>query len=152
MFVLVLARPADATWSLVAVDPATGEVGVAMASCGAAAALGDADETLAPMVLAPGNGAGVVQGTVRPSAIEEMETLLAAGTFSASGIVQTLVEAEEDDSLSAVRQYAVVVLDDSSGQAGLHSGDETAPASLALAVDEATAQGVRLVDRTVIEE
>jgi uncharacterized Ntn-hydrolase superfamily protein len=149
------ATSAGATWSIVAVDDDTGEVGVAMAACGPVAALGEADRTLDPIVLVPGRGAGVLQGTVRPAAIGEMEALLSApgavGTASGADVVAVLLAAEDDPTLVSVRQYGVVLLGDRSDSAGLHLGDDSADAAAGLAADGVTVLGVGLVDRAVAE-
>ena len=141
--VMGLAGPAAATWSIVAVDDESGEVGVAMASCAAAGALGDADEVLAPIVLVPGKGAGVLQGTVRPPAIAEMTELLAHGDITAPMVVETLLAAEVDETLIPVRQYGVVVLGDYSGSPGVHVGEENGPEAVAIGTSGATVQAVR---------
>lgn len=141
--VLGLAGPAAATWSIVAVDEDSGEVGAAMASCAAAAALGDADEVLAPIVLVPGRGAGVLQGTVRPSAIEEMAELLTRADITAPLVIEMLLAAEEDGALASVRQYGVVLIGDDSESPGVHVGEDTGPEAVAIGATGVTVQTVR---------
>ena len=150
--VLFAAAPAAATWSVVAVDPESGEVGVAMASCSSAAALGESDEVLAPIVLVPGVGAGVVQGTIRPAAIDEMAMLIGEPGVSAPVVVEALLVAEQDPSLVSVRQYGVVQLGDDGNDIGLHVGDDNGPSALAIGSSDVTVQAVHTVDSAVGEQ
>ncbi len=115
--VLVLAAPSSATWSIVAVDEDTGEVGVAMASCVPASVLGNEGQVLVPVLLAPGVAVGAVQGIADPSLIE----LAGAELLDRSDpkvIVETLLE---QDDLASARQYGFVSL--------VHRNTATADAS-----------------------
>lgn len=114
--VLTLAGPANATWSIVGVDPETGEVGVAIASCVPISQLGDLEEPLFLVALVPGVGAGVTQAQVNPSAPQRMETLLGVGQ-SASDVIED-VSSEAFDAQFEVRQHGVVTL------AGSAAGDQ----------------------------
>ena len=149
MLLFGMATPAAATWSIVAVDDETGEVGVAMAACASAAALGDEDQVLAPIVVVPNRGAGVVQGIVRAPAITEMRSLLSVPDVDAPTVVDTLV-AVDDEQLQAVRQYGVVLLGDSANP-GSYSGLDAEPAAAAQTATGVSVQGVGLVDALVID-
>lgn len=59
--VLAMADPAAATWSIVAVDDDSGDVGVAIASCVPYDVIGNPDEAAVPVVLDPGRAAAVTQ-------------------------------------------------------------------------------------------
>lgn len=114
--VFTFVGPADATWSIVGVDPETGEVGVAIASCVPISQLGDLEEPLFLVALVPGVGAGVTQAQVNPSAPQRMETLLGVGQTAIDVIDD--VSSEEFDAQFEVRQHGVVTL------AGSAAGDE----------------------------
>lgn len=123
--VLAVAGPAAATWSIVAVDEDTGEVGAALASCVPAGVLGEPDRPLVPVVLVPGVGAAITQGSILPTAPGEMRQLLTDGAGP-----QQLIDAvlEEDDQASA-RQYAVVLLAETEGaRVATHTGVDVEPA------------------------
>ncbi len=149
--VLLLPASASATWSLVAVDEGTGEVGVAMAACGSAAVLGDADQVLGPAVLVPGRGVGVVQGVVRPESIAEMEALIGGASPSATAIIESLLAAEDDPDLIEVRQYGLALLNGTDRVAS-HNGDLTDQISHTVSGTDVVAVGVRTVDQAVVDE
>ena len=106
--VVLIAGPAAATWSIVGVDPETGEVGVAIASCVPISQLGDLEEPLFLVALVPEVGAGVTQAQVNPSAPDRMETLLGVGKTAQEVIAD--VSSEEFDAQFEVRQHGVVTL------------------------------------------
>ncbi len=106
--ILGFVGPAHATWSIVGVDPDTGEVGVAIASCVPISQLGDLEEPLFLVALVPGIGAGVSQAQVNPSAPDRIETLLGVGR-SASDVIED-VSSEAFDAQFEVRQHGVVTL------------------------------------------
>lgn len=110
-------RPADATWSIVAVDPDTGLVGAAMASCISAGVLGDPGQALVPVVLVPGRAAAVTQGTIDPMAPPEMRAALTSG----AGAEEMVAILSADDDQLIVRQYGAAVIED------LESGREPDP-------------------------
>ena len=130
---------AEATWSVVAVDPETGEVGVAVASC-----VGF-EVTVVP-VLVPGVGAAASQALVSQASGERIVEALASGA-SASSVIQTVVAADDapDD-----RQFGVVVLD--GGGAGWTGADNLDVALDRRVVDAtASAQGNILVSERVVD-
>jgi uncharacterized Ntn-hydrolase superfamily protein len=107
--VLVLyGAPAAATWSIVATDVETREVGVAAASCIAGV------ERAGGVV--PGRGVMASQGLVNPRALERGKELIAGG--ASPGEVVLAITAEEFDrnsfwswrSGTRVRQYGVAVI------------------------------------------
>ena len=95
-----------ATWSIVAVDPATREVGVAGASCIANA------QMIAG--LAPGRGAIAAQAMANFEGRDRGVELLAGGA-SPQAVIETLASARFDSFLgidtSRLRQYGVAALD-----------------------------------------
>ena len=133
-FVLVLAVPASAgaTWSIVAVDPETQEVGVAVASC-VEAPFGT---TLLPEVvgLAPGVGALAAQAYLSEEYRDQAVALLAAGN-SAQDVVDMVVAADPG---SGTRQYGVVTL---AGQTATFTGAATSDWAGELQGENVTAQG-----------
>lgn len=130
---------AEATWSVVAVDEETGEVGVAVASC-----LGF-EVTVVP-VLVPGVGAGASQANISKPSGQRMVDALAGGAL-AQETIDAVVEA--DDGMEE-RQFGVVVLGD--GGAGWTGGD-----TLDVAIDKRSedgtvaAQGNILVSQDVVD-
>jgi uncharacterized Ntn-hydrolase superfamily protein len=132
------------TWSVVAVDPVTGDVGVSMASC--------VPETHGDAVaaLAPGRGAAAVQArwdlTNRNRVFELLEQGLPAGE------IVRRVTAPEADSVLGRRQYGVVTMAGGSVELAGYSGDRTSTWS-GRAHDESmavTAQGNTLVSEAVV--
>jgi len=114
---LLLDAPlARATWSIVATDPETAEVGIAGASC-----IGDV-EVIGGLV--PGHGVIAAQGLTNGAARERGQELLAAGESPQRVIAEITSDAFDPDpwwsftSGAQVRQYGVVAL-----------GFESAPAS-----------------------
>jgi len=102
---LLEATPACATWSIVAVDPETREVGVAGASC-----IGGS-EVVARVV--PGRGAVAAQAIPSFAGRDELARLLASGKSPAAALA--VVTSSAFDSLLGVpttrlRQYGVVAL------------------------------------------
>lgn len=113
---LLLPATARATWSIVAVDPHTREVGVAVASCVEA----PAGNTLLPQVagLAPGVGALAAQALY--DSMERNEALMRlAGGAAPRDLIDGVLAG---DPLAAMRQYGVVTLD---LQVATYTGDAT---------------------------
>jgi len=130
---------AEATWSVVAVDEETGEVGVAVASC-----VGF-EVTVVP-VLVPGVGAGASQANISKPSGQRMVDALAGGA-SAQQTIDAVVAA--DDGMEE-RQFGVVVLGD--GGAGWTGGDTLDVAVDKRSEDETTAvQGNILVSQDVVD-
>lgn len=96
---------AGATWSIVAVDPRTREVGVAVASCVDA----PYGETLLPFVagLAPGHGALAAQALFDASLRDEALARLGRGA-APQAVLDAVVAG---DSAFATRQYGVVTIE-----------------------------------------
>ena len=133
------ATAAHATWSVVAADEATGEVGVAVASC-----VGF-EVTVVP-VLVPGVGAGASQAHIsKPSGDRIVDAL--AGGSSAKETIDAVVAADDG---SEERQFGVVVLGD--GGAGWTGGD-TLDVALDKRSDDDTVsvQGNILVSEEVVD-
>ena len=142
VLVVAAAAPASATWSIVGADPATGEVGVAVASCV------PVEVALVP-VLAPGIGAAASQANQNFASGPTLLDSLESGA-NAEEVVAT-VTAPTYDPLAAQRQFGVVTLDGS--VAGF-----TGPENMAVALNRsntagtATAQGNILVSERVIDD
>jgi uncharacterized Ntn-hydrolase superfamily protein len=131
--------PASATWSVVGVDPETGEVGVAVASC-----VGF-EVTVVP-VLVPGVGAGASQADISAPSGDSMAEALAAGS-SAEEVIDAVVAS---DAAPETRQFGVVVLDD--GGAGW-TGSDTLDVALDRRSEDGTVavQGNILVSQDVVD-
>lgn len=139
-----MASPAGATWSIVAVDPETGEVGVALASCVPAAILGDPTSTLVPIVLVPGTGAAVTQGELNLAAPQRISELLRAG--AEPGAVVADLTRPDFDGAATGRQHAVV----SSVAVAAHTGVDLPPQALDRQGSNVSVQGNLLVSDDVV--
>jgi uncharacterized Ntn-hydrolase superfamily protein len=106
------------TFSIVAIDPQTGDVGAAGASCVPISA-----SVLAGLV--PGQGAAAVQAAFTPKNLTQVLELLSQGA-TASEIIE-LVSDEDYDQNNFIRQYGVVTLNEGEIQAvgftGLENND-----------------------------
>lgn len=129
---------AEATWSVVGVDPTTGEVGVAVASC-----VGF-EVTVVPVIV-PGIGAAASQADISSVSGQRFVDALAADA-SAQAALDAVVAADDD---SDARQFGVVVLD--GGGAGW-TGSETMDVALDRRSTDGTAsaQGNILVSDEVV--
>ena len=144
MVALILgwSTPVPATWSIIAVDPETGLVGAAMASCVPASVLGDPDQALVPVVLVPGVGAGITQGTIEPTAPPRLRELLGLG----AGAEEVVLGLTEDDDQLVARQYAAAVIDaEGPERVATFTGSEVEGASGAVATSRAGAAGTERV-------
>ncbi len=143
-----LAGRADATWSIVAVDQETGQVGVAMASCVPAGLLGEPDEALVPVVLLPGRAAAVTQGSIDPDAPAALRQVLADGAAPQLAI-DTVLELDEQPT---ARQFGIVLLDDVDGSwSAAYTGADAEQPRGDRVGDNASAQGVLLADPAVVD-
>ncbi len=116
-------QSAEATWSVVAVDSETGEVGVAVASC-------VGFEVTAVPVLVPGVGAAASQANISAPSGERFVDALVGGATASEAIEVVLAADDAPDD----RQFGVVVLD--GGGAGWTGAD-----TLDVALDRRTANG-----------
>lgn len=134
---------AQATWSIVGVDPETQEVGIAVASC-VPAPFGT---TILPQVagLVPGVGALAAQAQFSQQTRDQAVQLLARGHTPQEVI--DMVNAS--DVGAASRQYGVVTLD---GLAATWTGSSTLDWAGDLQGDLATAQGNILYGSDVVED
>lgn len=110
---LLLGAPASATWSIVAADPATGQVGGAGTSC-----VGGLDVAII-YASEPGVGAVHAQARVNQAGRDEAARLLAAGS-SPEEIIQSITD-PSFDGRAGERQYGVV--DTQGGSAGWTGSD-----------------------------
>ncbi len=144
---LLWASPATATWSVVGVDPETGEVGVAIASCVPADALGDLNETLVPVVLIPDVGAGVTQAALFPAAAVRIRELVEIGR-TPEEIVGNLI-GDEFDPDAALRQHGVVTF---GSEAAGFTGAENSSTALDAQASGVSVQGNILVSESVVND
>ncbi len=145
--VLLGLAPANATWSIVGVDPDTGEVGVAIASCVPGVLLGDLDEPLEPVVLVPGVGAGVSQAALNSDAPPEIRRLLADGAPPEA--VLSAITSPTFDARSEDRQHAVVLL---GGEGAGFTGQSNQSVALDRSADLGWVQGNILVSEAVVDD
>ena len=132
------------TWSIAALDPRTGEVGVAMASC--------VPETFGDAVtaLVPGKGVAATQAAWNlENRIRVFEAL--KDGVSAQEVIGR-VTAPSADPVTSRRQYGVVTMTDGAVQVSGYTGDGTSDwagiqSDLGMAV---TAQGNTLVSEAVV--
>jgi hypothetical protein len=138
MVMLAMASPAWATVSIVAVDPATGQVGVAAASC--------AQFDLARIAtVLPGVGAAVSQGRQRggdPMAL--LSTMQSASTAQDALDRAAPAGAGGDDT----RQYAVVMR---TGGTAMRTGSHLPPAAAETSADTVVVVGNSLTSPKVVE-
>ena len=142
LLLLVSAGPAAATWSIVGVDPDTGEVGVAVASC-------VSFNVASVPVLVPGRGAAASQAALNEDSGDPIVAGLEEG-LTAAEVIERLTAADVDPEAST-RQYGVVTLD---GTAAGHTGADDDPVALDLQNADATAsaQGNILVAEAVVAD
>ena len=146
--VVIGAGPAAATWSIIAVDPETGEVGAAMAACSPVAALGESDEVPAPIVLVPGRGVAVAQGSVDPNDLVQLRAVLTDPAIVDAEAVIVTVTADNDPELQSVRQYAVVA----DGSVAAFDGPQTEAVASVVTGPEVAAQGVTVASAAVVDD
>ena len=132
------------TWSLAAMDPATGAVGVAMASC--------VPETFGDGVaaLVPGRGVAAVQAAWNRDNRNRVYRLLRQG-MGAEAIIERVTDPAAD-TVTARRQYGVITLRDGVVEIAGFTGEGTSDWA-GIASDEAmavTAQGNTLVSEAVV--
>ncbi|MFM2437872.1 MAG: hypothetical protein RLZ55_689, partial [Actinomycetota bacterium] len=140
--VVFAALPAHATWSVIGTDQATGEVGVAVASC-------VAGEVVVVPVLVPSTGAAASQANLNSSSGDQLVTDLQAGQ-TAQQIVAN-VTAPSFDSMAAQRQFGAVTLTaTAAGYTG--SQNDVAAASVQNPSQTASVQGNTLVSDAVVTE
>lgn len=133
------APPAAATWSLVAVDPSTGEVGAAAATCGKMVWF------IAEVV--PGRGAVVAQADTLLDGRDLGAEGLSAG-LTPTEILATLTDPTFDPAFET-RQYGVAAL---SGEAAAFTGAQTEDVATSLSDAALTVQGNLLTGSAVVEE
>jgi uncharacterized Ntn-hydrolase superfamily protein len=141
---LLLAAPAAATWSLVAVDPVQREVGVAIASC-----IGGVERTLG---VVPGRGVVVAQAWTSFRGRDRAVALLGQGV-SPADVLAEIANVDFDRwslSLFALRQYGVAALDGAGGGARAFTGASTTEWKGDLQGDGVSVQGNMLRGAEVV--
>jgi uncharacterized Ntn-hydrolase superfamily protein len=136
---------AGATWSVVAADPATGEVGAAGATCGPSVA------TIARLV--PGKGVVVAQGLSSFEGRDHARNMLVQGS-SANSIVEAITSPQVDQSfflIRQLRQYGVVSLHGGTVSVAGSTGGLTLPARGTREAFGAMALGNTLVSGSVLD-
>ncbi|MBL9076212.1 MAG: DUF1028 domain-containing protein [Planctomycetes bacterium] len=99
---LLAASPLRATWSIVIVDLATGEVAIGIATC-----LTGFDLRPATIVVVPGYGAAAAQSFIGPLALRE---LIRSGLLAGTPAAQILAQLAAADVGHQGRQYGIVGL------------------------------------------
>lgn len=148
-------QPAGATWSIVAGDEATGQVGAAIASCVPIDVVGDPNRVLVPVVVVPGRAVAVTQAALNLEAPDRIRELVAAGATPAE-IVSDLTDPEHDP-LADLRQHAVVGLGQGVAAATGHGTeavalDRTVDGVAAGSADTVAVQGNLLVSEAVVDD
>jgi uncharacterized Ntn-hydrolase superfamily protein len=147
---LVIAAPAGATWSIVAVDPRTNEVGGAIASCVDLPARYYGDEgALRNLVLVAGTGAGVTQALLNLDTADRIRADLEAGLSASATIAD--VSSTTFDGAADQRQHGVVRLDDPAAAAAF-TGARAEPWAGDTTGDGVSVQGNILVSEAVVEQ
>lgn len=137
MITLWWAIGAQATWSVVAVDPDTSEVGVAGATCGAFVwMIGD---------VAPGHGAVAAQYATNLKAKREAADRMAEGQAPEEVLAAITAPAFDDE--PQLRQYGLASLD---GPAVAYTGDEAEGPALSAVGETWTVQGNTLATSDVV--
>lgn len=139
MLVLCAARPAHATWSIVAVDPATGEVGGASATC--------TPWAQAIFEVVPGKGVIVTQAASNRWARYRGKVLLIEGQGPAAIIAD--ITDRDFDPRRAIQQHGVAALGFRPDAAG-YTGAETGRAAGDLQAAGVSVQGNILAGRGVL--
>ncbi len=134
-FLLLLARPALTTWSIVAIDTASGEVGSAGASC--TASVGGI------VAIVPGKGVVVAQAASNTKARQRAVAMLRQG-YAPKEIVAQISDVWFDAS-RAQQQCGVVALARAGAPAGF-TGGETANAHADLQAYGVSVQGNSMAD------
>ncbi|MEM7337902.1 MAG: DUF1028 domain-containing protein [Actinomycetota bacterium] len=145
--VLVLVEPAAATWSIVAVDDDTGEVGAGIASCVPYEVIGNPDEPAVPVILDPGRAAAVTQAQLDIEAPARIRQFLAANA-GAAAIVGELIDPDTDE-LASVRQHAVVRRP---AETAAHTGADNDPVALDRQGEGVSVQGNLLASEAVVSD
>jgi uncharacterized Ntn-hydrolase superfamily protein len=144
--IAALPEIASATWSIVAADPATGEVGAAGATCGPSVAV------IARVV--PGKGAVVAQGLSSSEGRDHARDMLRQGS-SAKAIIDAVTSSEVDQRFFVVRQlrqYGVVSLHDATVSVAGSTGALTWPSRGSREAAGAMVVGNMLANRSVLDK
>ncbi len=145
-FVALLPFVASATWSIVAVDPETGEVGAAGATCFPDVAV------IARVV--PGKGAVVAQGLTSNEGRDHASKMLREGS-AANAIVGAITSTHVDQSIALIRQtrqYGVVTLQEGKPTTASFTGHFTSHARGARSADGVSVQGNILASTDVLDK
>lgn len=139
----LVAFPLSATWTIVAVDPATGEVGGAGASATFAVWM--------VLGLAPGQGVVAAQAATNEEArLEALRLLRSSGGGSAQAIVQALASPAFDPSRE-LQQYGLARLGSLGPEAAAFTGRETESWAGSRGGKTYTVQGNILTDGAVVD-
>ncbi len=147
LVIVTLASPAEATWSIVAADAESDEVGAVIASCVPVEILGRVEEPLVPIVVIPGVAIGVTQAQMNLDAPAHMRELVAAGA-TPDEIIDELTSPSFDE-MASLRQHAIVRLP---SEVAAATGSDNAPEAIDQVADGVSVQGNLLVSRAVVDE
>jgi uncharacterized Ntn-hydrolase superfamily protein len=137
---------ACATWSVVAVDPQTGEVGAAGATCGPDVAV------IARVV--PGKGAVVAQGMTSEEGRNHASKMLREGS-AANAVIEAITSTRVDQSMAIIRhtrQYGVVALQEGTPTTASFTGNFTSHVRGARAATGVSVQGNILASTDVLDK
>ncbi|MCP3991107.1 MAG: DUF1028 domain-containing protein [Actinomycetia bacterium] len=144
---VALTSPAEATWSIVAADPESAEVGAAIASCVPVEVLGRVGEPLVPIIVIPGVAIGVTQAQMNLDAPARIRELVAAGATPRE-IIDELTSPSFDE-VASLRQHAIVRLPSDVAAA---TGADNSPEALDQVAEGVSVQGNLLVSTAVVDD
>lgn len=139
LILLNAASPASATWSIIAVDRSTAEIGIVGASC--------TFDVSGIASVVPGKGAIVVQAASNYFARMKGVDLMEEG----ASVQQVLNAMQADEFTPQRQQYGVITLQDINGPL-THSGNEISNWNGSLSAADVAVMGNLLVSQAVVED
>ena len=138
---------AQHTFSIVAVDPLTGEVGSAGASCLDVTKMGMAADTISQLF--PNKGSINCQAHYNPANQLIAKQRLNSG-YSPGDIIEWLIT-HDVDGFPAYRQYGIAVLSDKGAVANAYSGDSISGYYNHIIGEDYAIQGNTLMDQSILD-
>jgi uncharacterized Ntn-hydrolase superfamily protein len=145
-FVALLPYVASATWSIVAVDPQTGEVGAAGATCG--------PDVAVIVRVVPGKGAVVAQGMTSDEGRDHASKMLREGS-GANAVIEAITSTRVDQNMALIRhtrQYGVIALQEGTPTTASFTGSFTSRARGAREAAGVSVQGNILASTDVLDK
>jgi uncharacterized Ntn-hydrolase superfamily protein len=146
LFVALLPYVASATWSIVAVDPETGEVGAAGATC--------FPDVAVIARVAPGKGAVLAQGLTSFEGRNHASKMLREGS-AANAVIEAITSTSIDQNVAFIRQtrqYGVAALNDGKPTTASFTGRFTSHARGAREATGVSVQGNILANTDVLDK